>query len=100
MGGFGKYVLKLKFFECTVTKCCLPFPGVNPSSSPRWVLLGTGRCCSAGERDIFCCFGERGKVCANTKCIASNSSALGIATGGRFVQTLSKIPARKYSIPI
>lgn len=53
MGGFGKYVLKLKFFECTVTKSRLPFPGVNPSSSPwggyLWALEGAatlakGRC--------------------------------------------------------
>lgn len=96
-GGFGKYVLKLKFFECTATKCCLPFPGVNPSSSPPRVPLGTGRCCNARKRETLHRFGEAGEICANTKSFASDSSALGIATEGRLVQNLSKIPARKYS---
>lgn len=96
MGGFRKCVLKLKFFECTITKYCLPFPGVRPRSSPQRVPLGTGRCCNAGEREMVHYFRERGEVCTDTKCFVSNSAALEIATEGRFVQTLSKIPARKY----
>lgn len=97
MGGFGKYVLKLKFFECIAIKCCLPFPGVNPSSSQSQVPLGTGRCCNARERETLHRFGEGGEICANTKSFASDSSALRTATEGRFVQNLSKISARKYS---
>lgn len=61
MGGFGKCVLKLKFFECTITKYCLPFAGVRPRSSPQRVPLGTGRCCNAGEREMFIVLRRGGK---------------------------------------
>lgn len=62
MGDFGKYVLKLKFSECSITKCCLPFSVVNPSFSPWQVVLGTGRCCDAGDGGAALSGGKEGSL--------------------------------------
>lgn len=42
-------------------KCCLPFPGENPISSPRQIPLGTGRGCNAGKRRYFAVWGKGGR---------------------------------------